>query len=139
MNLKKNFIRFFLILFILFTSTQKSFSIEPKQFIQSIVDEASKILVKDLSKEVKINKLISIAEKTVDIRGIGLYTLGSHRKNLTDSQKIMVKNMIKDIKDYKFLIEIYGAEVFSRNAYQIRKKAQIKIWDRLLKEINIEI
>ena len=87
MNLKKNFIRFFLILFILFTSTQKSFSIEPKQFIQSIVDEASKILVKDLSKEVKINKLISIAEKTVDIRGIGLYTLGSHRKNLTDSQK----------------------------------------------------
>ena len=93
MNLKKNFIRFFLILFILFTYTQKSFSIEPSQFIQSIVDEASKILVKDMPKEEKISKLMSIAKKTVDIKGIGLYSLGSHRKNLTDAQKEEYTNL----------------------------------------------
>ena len=94
MNLKKNFIKFFLILFILFTYTQKSFSIEPSQFIQSIVDEASKILVKDMPKEEKISKLMSIAKKTVDIKGIGLYSLGSHRKNLTDAQKEEYTNFL---------------------------------------------
>ena len=93
MNLKKNFIKFFLVLFILFTYTQKSFSIEPSEFIQSIVDEASKILVKDMPKEEKINKLMSIAKKTVDIKGIGLYSLGSHRKNLTDAQKEEYTNL----------------------------------------------
>ena len=95
MNLKKNFIKFFLILFILFTYTQKSFSIEPSQFIQSIVDEASKVLVKNILKEEKMNKLASIAKKSVDIKGIGLYTLGSHRKNLTDTQKEEYTDLFK--------------------------------------------
>ena len=93
MNLKKNFIKFFLILFFLFAYSQKSFSTEPINFIQSIVDEASKILVKDLPKEEKINKLISVAKKSVDIKGIGLYTLGSHRKNLTDDEKEEYTNL----------------------------------------------
>ena len=60
---------------------------EPKSFIEGIANEASKILSSDLSKFEKASELQSIAKKTVDITGIGLYTLGSHRKNLSDSKK----------------------------------------------------
>ena len=60
---------------------------EPKSFIEGITNEASKILSSDLSKFEKASELQSIAKKTVDINGIGLYTLGSHRKNLSDSKK----------------------------------------------------
>tara|TARA_Y100000741_G_scaffold361059_1_gene344374 strand:+ start:519 stop:1118 length:600 start_codon:yes stop_codon:yes gene_type:complete len=60
---------------------------EPKLFIEGIANEASKILSSDLSKFEKASELQSIAKKTVDINGIGLYTLGSHRKNLSDSKK----------------------------------------------------
>ena len=64
-----------------------SFALEADVFIQSTVNRASKILSENLTKEEKINKLKVIAEETVDIKGIGFYTLGSIRKNLNDSQK----------------------------------------------------
>ena len=57
------------------------FSIEPEIFVQSTVNRASQVLSKDISKEDKINELKSIAKETVDIRGIGFYTIGSARKN----------------------------------------------------------
>ena len=80
-------IRFLLILFISFSFTEKSLSADPSQFIQSIVDEASKALITNKTKEERIHELKSIAIKSVDIKGIGFYTLGSHRKNLSDNQK----------------------------------------------------
>ena len=87
MNLRNYLIKVSLILFISFSFTEKSLSVEPSQFIQSIVDEASQILVVNITKEEKMDKLKSIAIKSVDIKGIGLYSLGSHRKNLSDGQK----------------------------------------------------
>ena len=87
MNLRNYLIRVSLILFISFSFTEKSLSVEPSQFIQSIVDEASQVLVTNVTKEEKMDKLKSIAIKSVDIKGIGLYSLGSHRKNLSDGQK----------------------------------------------------
>jgi len=84
----RNFlIRFFLILFISFSFTGKSLSADPSQFIQSIVDEASKALITNKTKEERMDELKSIAIKSVDIKGIGLYTLGAYRKNLSDTQK----------------------------------------------------
>jgi len=80
-------IRILLILFISFSFTEKSLSADPSQFIQSIVDEASKALITNKTKEERIHELKSIAIKSVDIKGIGFYTLGSHRKNLSDAQK----------------------------------------------------
>ena len=80
-------IRTLLILFISFSFTEKSLSADPSQFIQSIVDEASKALITNKTKEERIHELKSIAIKSVDIKGIGFYTLGSHRKNLSDDQK----------------------------------------------------
>ena len=80
-------IKVLLILFISFSFTEKSLSADPSQFIQSVVDEASKALITNKTKEERMHELKSIAIKSVDIKGIGLYTLGSHRKNLSDDQK----------------------------------------------------
>ena len=87
MNLRNYLIKFFLIFFISFAFVEKSFSVEPNLFIETIVNEASEALINSTSKEEKINKLKSIAKKSVDIKGIGLYSLGSHRKNLSEVQK----------------------------------------------------
>ena len=103
MNWGKSLIKFSLVFSFIFLFTEKSFSIEPTKFIQTLVDEASKILVNDITKEEKMDKLKSIAIKSVDIRGIGLYTLGSHRKNLTESQK----------KEYNKLFREYFLKSFS--------------------------
>jgi len=75
----------FLIIF--FSNITKVYSIEPDIFVQSTVNRASKVLGNKFSKEEKINKLKIIAKETVDIKGIGFYTLGSYRKNITDDQK----------------------------------------------------
>ena len=81
-------IKNFLIIFILyFLSINVAQSIQPDVFVQSTVNRASKILSENISKEKKIDELKKIALETVDIRGIGFYTLGSARKNLNDTQK----------------------------------------------------
>ena len=96
MFLKKKLIKFYLIFFFIFFFSEKSFSVEPAEFVQSLVDEASKILANNISKEEKIKRLRSIAIKSVDIKGIGMYTLGSHRKKLTDSQKEEYHNLFNN-------------------------------------------
>ena len=95
MNLIKYFIKFSLVFFVLLLLSEKSFSIEPDKFIQSIADEASKVLIDNFSKEEKMEKLKAIALKSVDIKGIGLYSLGSHRKNLSDNQKEKYSELFK--------------------------------------------
>ena len=63
-----------------------SISIEPEIFVKSTVNRASKLLSENISKEEKITKLKSIAKETVDIRGIGFYSLGAMRKTLNDKE-----------------------------------------------------
>ena len=75
------------IIFFNLISVSVSNSIEPDIFVQSTVNRASKLLSENITKEEKIEKLKLIAKDTVDIRGIGLYTLGSARKNLNDEEK----------------------------------------------------
>ena len=71
-------------------------SLEADVFVQSTVNRASQILSENISKEQKINQLKSIAKETVDIRGVGFYSLGSARKNLNDSQKIQYIKLFED-------------------------------------------
>ena len=78
-----------ILLFLLNLLTGNSHSIEPDVFVQSTVNRASEILSKDISKEEKINQLKVIAKETVDIRGVGFYSLGSARKNLNESEKVI--------------------------------------------------
>ena len=89
--------KFFFIIFVFFSSVVNLYAIEPDVFVQSTVNRASKILSEDISKDQKINELKKIALETVDIRGIGFYTLGPIRKNLNDEQK---KNYSALFKDY---------------------------------------
>ena len=101
MNFKKKFLGLFLIIFF-FNFTIASTS-EPKEFIQTIINEVSTLLSGQESKEEKIKKLTSIAKNSVDIKGIGFYTLGSHKKNITDQQK----------QKYIILFEKYFLKTFS--------------------------
>ena len=77
-----------LVLIIYFLSLNSTYSIEPDVFVQSTVNRASKILTENISVEKKILELQKIAKETVDINGIGFYTLGSARNNLNSEQKI---------------------------------------------------
>jgi len=86
MSSKKIF-TFISFLIIFFSNIEKVYSIEPDVFVQSTVNRAAKTLGGNLSKDERIIKLKEIALDTVDIKGIGLYTLGSFRKNLNDEQK----------------------------------------------------
>ena len=61
-------------------------AIEPDVFVQSTVNRAADTLSGDLSREQRIDKLKKIAADTVDIKGIGFYSLGKHRKNLSDDK-----------------------------------------------------
>ena len=88
--------KIFLILLLFCINTSNVYSIEPDVFIQSTVNRASQILSKNISKEEKINELKSVAKETVDIKGVGFYSLGSARKNLNDSQKIEYSKLFED-------------------------------------------
>ena len=114
-----------LIIFFYFITFGNSFSIEADVFVQSTVNRASKILSENLSKEEKINKLKVIAEETVDIKGIGFYTLGSIRKNLNDSQKSKYSKLFREyfLKSFSSRlseytnpeIDVLSKEVLSEN------------------------
>ena len=85
-----------LLILLLFSVNSNVYSIEPDVFVQSTVNRASQILSKNISKEEKINQLKSIAKETVDIKGVGFYSLGSARKNLNDSQKIQYSKLFEN-------------------------------------------
>ena len=89
-----------LIIFFTVASFTKISAIEPDVFVQSTVNRAAETLGGGLSKEERIEELKKIANDTVDIRGIGFYSLGSHRKNISDAQK---KEFEKVFSDY-FLV-----------------------------------
>ena len=91
----------FLIIF--FIHIEKIHSIEPDIFVQSTVNRAAKTLGGNLTKKERIEKLKEIASETVDINGIGYYTLGSYRKNINDEQ----------IEQYKILFEQYFLKSFA--------------------------
>ena len=102
--MKKNFLIFFVkfLLCLLFLNNATAGSSDPEKFIQEIVDKAKKILVNTNSPEYKAEKLTEIALVTVDIKGVGLYTLGSYRKDLSDEQK----------KEYSILFKDYFLKTF---------------------------
>ena len=114
-----------LIIFFYFLTLGSSSSIEADVFVQSTVNRASKILSENLSKDEKISKLKIIAEETVDIKGIGFYTLGSIRKNLNDSQKNKYSKLFREyfLKSFSSRlseytnpeIDVLSKEVLSEN------------------------
>ena len=84
-----------LILFLFNLNFSISYSIEPDVFVQSTVNRASAVLSQNISKEEKMNQLKVIAEETVDIKGIGFYSLSSFRKNLSNDKIKIYSNLFK--------------------------------------------
>ena len=111
-----------------FTNINSAFSISPDVFIQSTVNRASQLLSKDISKDEKMSQLKLIAKETVDIRGIGFYSLGSARKNLNENQK----------KTYSDLFERYFLKSFaSRLAEYTNPEIEVKNKEILNKNYTI--
>ena len=144
--MRKNF--FLIICFVLLNfiiqNSSNAYSSDPKQFITEIVDEAKKILVDSNDREFKEKKLTEIALATVDISGIGYYTLGSYRKDLTDEQlkkyvdlfeKYFLKSFTSRLTDYSDpKIDVLSIEVLNPKYTIVRslllatdKKPEVKI------------
>ena len=114
--MKKLLILFIFLTFSL-TNINNAFSISPDVFIQSTVNRASQLLSKDISKDDKMSQLKLIAKETVDIRGIGFYSLGDARKGLNENQK----------KTYSDLFEKYFLKSFaSRLAEYTNPEIEVK-------------
>ena len=144
--MRKVFIYFLFVSFLLFSFQNKTFaySTNPEKFIGEIIEEAKQILNKNISKEEKATKLSAIAKKTVDIKGIGYYTLGSKRKELSPDelkkynslfQEYFLKSFTSRLIDYSDpKIEVMSSEIIS-DKYTIvktlllatEKKPEVKI------------
>ena len=137
--------KFLLVLFFYTLAFVNSYSIEPDIFVQSTVNRASDILSKDISKEEKINELKVIAKDTVDIEGVGFYSLGTARKNLNQDEKIkysklfeayFLKSFSSRLAEYTNPeIEVKGKEVINKN-YTIVNSLLVGTSDR--PEIKID-
>jgi phospholipid transport system substrate-binding protein len=90
-------------LIIILSNFGKAYSIEADVFVQSTVNRAAETLGGNLTKEERVEKLKEIARETVDIEGIGFYSLGAYRKNLTDDQ----------LNEYKKVFSEYFLKSFS--------------------------
>ena len=99
----KKIFTFVVLILIFFNFNNNAFSIEADVFVQSTVNRAAKTLGSGLTKEERIEKLKEIAKDTVDITGIGFYSLGKHRKNLSK----------EELENYKIVFEAYFLKSFS--------------------------
>ena len=139
------FKKILLILILLNLNNTYVFSIEPDIFVQSTVNRASDTLSRNISKEKKINELKKIAKDTVDIKGVGFYSLGSARSTINDQQKkkyfdlfenYFLKSFSSRLSEYTNpKIEVQGKEVINKN-YTIVNSILIATSDR--PEIKID-
>ena len=154
--MKKNFFIIVSFILIILSLSNKSFaySDDPKEFITEIVNEAKKALTETNSIEFKTKKLSEIALDTVDIRGVGLYTLGNYRKSLNDEQikeyfelfeKYFLKSFTSRLTDYSDpKIEVLTSEKLNEKYTIVKsvllatdKKPQVKIdWRVYTKDPN---
>ena len=108
---------------IFFSIIGKVYSIEPDIFVQSTVNRAAKTLGSNLTKVERVEKLKEIASDTVDIDGIGYYTLGAYRKNINN----------EELKQYNFLFRQYFLKSFSSRLAEY-SNPEIKVVSK--KELN---
>lgn len=99
----KKFLTIFTILISITSFNSLSYSIEPDVFVQSTVNRAASTLGGNLNKEQRVEELKKIAKETVDIYGVGMYSLGATRKSLNDEQ----------LKTYNQVFENYFLKSFA--------------------------
>ena len=113
---------FFLFIILSFINISNLKSIDPDVFVQSTVNRASQILGDNLTIDQKIEKLKTIAQETVDIDGIGMYTLGAYRKTLNEDQKEQYKELFKE-----YFLKTFSSRLaeYSNPEIQVNSKEKI--------------
>ena len=122
---KKKYFFFFLLIFINFIYINNSFAIDSYSFVQETADRASEALNKRQSKEEKMEILKTIAKETVDIRGIGFYSLGKHRKNMSDQKKEEYLEIFT-----KYFLKTFSSRLAEYTDPKIRVDSQKKLNDK---------
>ena len=122
---KKKFFFFFLLIFINFIYIKNSFAIDPYSFVQETADRASEALNKRQSKEEKMEILKTIAKETVDIKGIGFYSLGKHRKSMSDQKKEEYLEIFN-----KYFLKTFSSRLAEYTDPRIRVDSQKKLSDK---------
>ena len=123
-----NFKKILFVIFIYILNFNNVHAIQPDVFVQSTVNRASQILSKNISKEDKISELKVIAKETVDIVGVGFYSLGSARKGLDDNQKKKYLELFEDyfLKSFSSrLAEYTNPEIAVKNTEVLNKNYTI--------------
>ena len=120
----KKILTFTAFLIIILLNVSKAHSIEADVFVQSTVNRAAKTLGGNLSKQERIEKLKNIARETVDINGIGFYSLGSHRKNLTEEQLNSYKKVFAEyfLKSFASRLAEYSNPEIEVNSKKVVNK-----------------
>jgi len=114
----------FIFLFLLLLSN-KSIAKDPSELINGIVNEASMVLKSSDPVESKIIKLNDIAERSVDISGIGMYALGKHKKTMSEDQKIKYKKLFKS-----YFLKSFSSRLVDYTDPKINVISQKKINDK---------
>jgi len=116
---------FFLLIFINFIYINNSFAIDPYSFVQETADRASEALNKRQSKEEKMEILKIIAKETVDIKGIGYYSLGAYKKTISDEKKIEYFDIFE-----KYFLKSFSSRLAEYTDPRIRVDSQKKLNDK---------
>ena len=141
---KKFFIVFFILCFLFSQESANAYRSDPKQCITEVVEEAKKILVASNSKDIREKELSKMALKVADIKGIGFYTLGSFRKELSEEElkkyaklfeKYFLKSFTSRLSDYSDpKIEVLSTEILNAKYTIVKsvllatdKKPEVKI------------
>ena len=130
----KIFKNVFVSIFILLILTNSSWSKSASEFISLLSTEASDILSSKLSDEEKIIRLKKIGEQSVDIKGVGLYTLGKYRKNLSDNQKKQYEELFKDyfLKSFSGRLVGYSDAKIAVLSEEIKNEKYTIVYSKLI-------
>ena len=124
----------FFSIFIFFIFTNSSWSKSASEFISALSMETSNILSSKLSDEEKILRLKKVGEKSVDIKGVGLYTLGKYRKTLNDEQKKQYEELFKDyfLKSFSGRLVGYSDAKIAVLSEEIKNEKYTIVYSKLI-------
>ena len=124
----------FVSILILFFSTNNTWSKSASEFISSLSTEASNVLSSKLSNDEKVNRLKEIGEQSVDIKGVGLYTLGKYRKSLNDNQKKKYEELFKNyfLKSFSGRLVVYTDAKIAVLSEEIKNEKYTIVYSKLI-------
>ena len=120
-----NILKYFLVIILVFNFNSKLFAKDPSALINEIVDDAAAVLSSEDPIEAKIIKLNAIAERSVDIQGIGMYTLGKYRKNISSDEKAKYQKLFRS-----YFLKSFSSRLVDYTNPKINVVSQKKINDK---------